>query len=226
MKNIIGLILFLNFLGIGCLFGQEEPVSLTAEQLFYAYFHNTGKTPADNEINGFIAAVYPTEYRNSVNNEFSWRRLRQTAIDQLNTGIKNFNNDTLFYLQTNSEYNSYDFDHGGFPVILNNSLEFNLSSDYYTLLLTNNHQFTMLKLNDDSAEELLKRSAGYFGYVDRSLILIIVFKFSDFSSEDFRKFTANRNGYYLHGLIKSVYVHKSINAFDGTSWYVGELSGK
>jgi len=206
---------------------EEEGEAMGVNHLIYAYFSGTKKKPTDAEIDGFIASVLSDEYARSRNNEFEWRTLWTKGISLLNEGIAGFDASKVYSTMTRSSFSNYDFDKGGFAVGVTNSMSLSTRLGNFTTVLTNNGDFDFLKMTPEEGNAFIKlRTSEYTNSVNRDIVLVVNFKFADYSNKTFQDLIRNRSGYYVHALIQSVDVYYIGNVWDGDLHYVGKLSKK
>ncbi|MDL2229525.1 DUF4852 domain-containing protein [Treponema sp. OttesenSCG-928-L16] len=232
MKRFLGMILLFGLIGVGNAFSQEV-IGLSYEHMFYMYFNGTKKTPTDEEVNAFIENVHPAEYSSFRRNEFEWRKLKQAGIEELNNGIANFNPETFFVVISDASFGEYDFEKEGFNFTISNNFIFNTRFDgsfvRFNLLLTNNHDFNLMKMDPDTANEMIKSRTG-ISKVDRGVRLYIYFKFADFSQEVFTSLVGRQSGYFLHGTIERIEVldsHTRGQVYDTSPYFkIGEVTSE
>jgi len=219
------------FLAVSMVFAQEantadEPVLFSFEQMFYAYFNKTKKTPSADETELYIAAVFPEEYEQywRRNDEFGKRRVSQQADQKMKAGIAAFDPRVLYGVASKVDLGEYDFKKEGFPLDgYNDSVEVGPYRFDVLLVFSNNDNFNFFKINPDAADAFLKSRLNWTGSANRDIVMIIHFKVGELN-KTFNDLVKRRQYFarpFLHGVIEKVEVYDKYNEI-----VVGELTKK
>ena len=225
-KYLIGIGLLL---ALDLAFAQEkntaaEPVPFSFEQMFYAYFNKTKKTPSADETELYIAAVFEEEYEQywRRNDEFGKRRVLQQADQRMKAGIAAFDPKVLYVVAEEVLLEEYDFKKEGFPIeSYSDSVEVGPRRFDVLLVFSNSDNFNFFKIDPDAADAFLKSRHNWTGSPNRDIVMIIHFKIGDLNKA-FDDLVKRRQYFarpFLHGIIEKVEVYDEYNEI-----VVGELT--
>jgi hypothetical protein len=205
----------------------DNPVVFSFEQMFYAYFNKTKKTPTDYNTQEFISNVYEDEYRQywGRNDEFGKRRVLQEVTPKIKDGIANFDSKLVYLAAREISIGEYDFDKEGFPIgYYSGAVDLGDNAFNVLMVFSNSDNFQFFKIAPEKADAFLKSRINWTGRPNRDIIMLFYFKVAEINKafDDLYKKRGYNAGFLpLHGIIEKVEVYDKYNDV-----IVGELTKK
>lgn len=215
-KTIASIVLCIGF--FAGLFAQV----LDTEEAFYIYLKGSNYVLTEDDYSKYAEYVETDVFKKYHNDEFEWEdqfaKLKNNFDKKINDAVL----DKEYTIATKIDFGKYDSEKGGYIVEIADSTFFPLDqmswrapikSIFYkklALKLESLSSYNLIPMNKDDAKKFLDTRKLSNGNVDRSVMILIKYKFADFNSKEYKNFEklALDNGYLpLVGIVSEIEVY-------------------
>lgn len=217
MKKII-LSLVLSFGFLAGLFAQV----INTEDAFYIYLKGNGYALSEDDYLQYAEFVETDVYNKYHNDEFEWEDQFTKLKNNFDKRIKDAELDNEYTIATKIDFGKYDSEKGGYIVEIADSTFFPLDQMNWkasrktlfgkqlALKLDSLSSYNLIPMDKEDAKKLLDSRKLSSGKVDRSVMILIKYKFADFNSKEYKNFEklALDNSYLpLVGIVSEIEVY-------------------